>query len=153
MGDISNDPVEQLGLHVLLTAMALRLLRGEQLAGNPQLDQVVAYLRKQPPRTLNVLQHEEPLYVAGDIVGLSTAEIDALPAGTWEEYHLRYRQMTEATRSRRREVLKTIWPRLTTLVRRGNEATGDYELQIVRPDDGPPDGTEPAAEAASGRRL
>lgn len=151
MGGSSNDPREQLGLHVLLVAMALRVLRGEQSTGIPQLDEVVSYLRTQPPRTLEVLQHEEPLYIAGDIVGLGTAEIDALPAGTWEEYHGHYRQITEGTRSRRRDYLKTIWPFLTELVRRGNEVAGEYELQIVGPDDVLPDGTEPSAQAALGR--
>jgi hypothetical protein len=152
MSDFPRDPREQIGLHVNLVAMALDLLRGGKSIGLRQLDEVVSYVRDQPWGTLKMLLHEEPLYIAGAIFHLSTAEIDALPAHKWEEYQLLYRQITGRTRGRRREYLRKIWPILNELVLLENVAGEDCDSQIVEPEDVPPDGTGPPARAVSGRR-
>lgn len=72
-------PQEQLRLHMWITAAALGLLRhGEQDLGR-DIQLAAEDYRSRPSGVRRVLLNEEPLYVAGHILGMDVTEVDNLP--------------------------------------------------------------------------
>lgn len=143
---------EKLGLHIMLVTMATRLLRGDASLRDLDLEEALVYFHEQRPGTLQVLLHEDPLYIAGHILALSSAEVDKLSAENTAIYHDLYKQITERTRGRRRDYLRKIWAALTELALRENMAAGNFELQLIEPSASSPGGTQPPARRSASRR-
>jgi hypothetical protein len=152
MSDNSHDFINRVGLHILLVTMAAHVLRGESPVSITDVDGTLAYFRQQRPGTINLLLHEEPLYIAGHMLGLSDQTVDHLPIDTIATYHELYKQITERTRGRRRDYLKKIWPSLNELALREHLSTENYELQIVEPPGSTPTGNDRSTRRARQRK-
>ena len=77
-----------------ITAAALGLLRhGEQdLGWGIQL--VAEDYRSRPSGVRRVLLNEEPIYVAGHILGMDVTEVDNLPEDVWGRYRQIYMEVS-----------------------------------------------------------
>ncbi|WP_419898641.1 hypothetical protein [Roseomonas sp. USHLN139] len=90
--------------------MSLGLLR---VGGEPNLERdlelVASDYRSHRPGVRRVLLNEEPIYVAGQILGMDVVEVDALPDHVWDRYREIYAQAVEVGRDR--QYLKSLpWP-------------------------------------------
>jgi hypothetical protein len=73
-----------------ITAAALGLLRhGEQDLGR-DIQLAAEDYRSRPSGVRRVLLNEEPIYVAGHILGMDVTEVDSLPEDVWGRYRQLY---------------------------------------------------------------
>lgn len=92
---LSSD--QQLRLHGLIVAKTISIIGGPRAMGEAKaLEAVVQFYRRLPDDVRGVILHEEPIYVAGEILGLSTRDIDGLPEEVWHRFHRVYDETSMA---------------------------------------------------------
>ena len=77
-------PSEQLALHVLATARTLILLGG--MSELEAIRLAVGHYRERSPASRRVMLNDEPIYVAGRVLGMSNQEVEDLWAELWGRY-------------------------------------------------------------------
>ncbi len=106
----------QLGLHVTITAYGLALLeKSKDPSILDLIEKTLVYFRRLSPVSGTIL-NEEPIYLAGEILGYNSQSLDDAPKEFWAHYHAIYSNVTREWATRE-ELLVTI----------GRSVSGDVE--------------------------
>jgi hypothetical protein len=73
-------------VHIDEVARALSLLSGPDGTEEKAREAVLAYYSTLPRGVVDAVLNEEPIYVAGHLLGLDGRQVDALPETTWQAY-------------------------------------------------------------------
>ena len=94
---MNEDHEFQLKLHALITARSIPLLDEQWRSRTDEaiLQEVVSYYRRMVQASGDIITHEEPLYVAGAICGLSDAEVNTRYAVIRNKYVENYAEVSD----------------------------------------------------------
>lgn len=79
-----RNSLEQLALHVLATARTLGVLR--EMPEHRAIEVTVDYYRSRSPASRRVMLNDEPIYIAGHVLGMTNQEVDSFPEEVWSRY-------------------------------------------------------------------
>lgn len=114
-----DDPMsqEQVGLHVLLTALGMSLLSGDdQLSDWAEKTTMAARWYHDRFHYISALMHDEPLYNAMRVIGRDPRDLDSAGEALWSRYWTMSDSVSDLTVSHRSEAWNSLVAQIASAV-------------------------------------